>query len=62
MINLLRDKNLIAMATVLLETETDSKHFPRIDASAIKPLKMSPKRTEWDTSQSAPKSFVLVAT
>jgi hypothetical protein len=46
------------MAAVLLETETDSKHFPRIDASAIKLPKMSPKRTEWDTFQSTPKDVL----
>jgi hypothetical protein len=44
------------MATVLLKTETNLKHFPKIDfASAVKLLKISPKRTEWDTSQSAPR-------
>jgi hypothetical protein len=39
------------MATVLLENETDSKHSL---ASTIKSSKMSPKRTEWGMSQSAP--------
>jgi hypothetical protein len=51
---ILETKQLIAMTTVLLKTETDSKLFLKLTfASAVK---MSPKRTEWDTSQSAPKN------
>jgi hypothetical protein len=53
-----RQKNLIAMIRVLLKTETDSNTLAKIDlTSAINPPKMSPKKAEWDTSQSTPKSF-----
>jgi hypothetical protein len=31
-INLLETKNLIAITTVQLKTETDLKHFPKIDS------------------------------
>jgi hypothetical protein len=45
------------MVTVLLKTETDKTLFLKLTlTSAINPPKMSPKKPEWDTSQSATKN------
>jgi hypothetical protein len=67
MIWFIRDKTLIAMISLIKNWDWLKTLFLKLILASI--VKMSPKRTKWDNSQSAPKSFkkiiiinVLVAT